>query len=164
MDPNLALTIVGTVIAAIGGIVGYKWVTTRGMDQKVLGKKIKIYEDVLNEYENELKHWKGKYNQSKQIEKVDGDYDLDNQSDVASLAKLVLPNILDLLPQDLKIKAQGFLDNPELVDMAVKLYEKHPDEVKGLLAKFIKKRGTADGGQAGELAPGQSINASDYGA
>jgi len=85
---------------------------------------------------------------------VEGSYDLTSSSDIGSLAKVVLPNILSLLPPEIANKAKGFLDNPEIIEMGLKLYEKHPEDIKLLLGKFIKgAKGKAEKG-IGSDVPG----------
>jgi len=90
------------------------------------------------ELKKELTRWRGKVGKNFQDLQVEGEFDLTEKNDLASIARVVLPNILDMLPPDIATKAKGFLDNPELIEMGLKLYEKHPEDVKLLLGKFTK--------------------------
>ncbi len=137
----LGIVFIGSITALLGGFMGLKWVKYRALDGSYVKKKVGFYQDLAGEYEADAKHWRGKWNQRKQDIQIEGDYDLTDGGDVASVVKLVLPEIMHLLPSDIQKHAKGFLDNPDLVNMAVKLYEQHPEDIQRLLAGFLKKTG-----------------------
>jgi len=122
-----------------GGLMGIQVMKTRVLDKSVVKSRYAQYEEQLKEQKKETSRWRGKVGKNFQDMQVEGSYDLGESSDIASLAKLVLPNLLSFLPPDIASKAKGLLDNPEIIDMGLKLYEKHPEDVKLLLSKFIKK-------------------------
>jgi len=134
------LFIIGTafIVVLTGGFMGIQVMKLRTLDKKVVKDRISMYEEQIKELKKELTRWRGKVGKNFQDLQVEGDFDLSEKSDLASIAKLVLPNILDILPPDIATKAKGFLDNPELIEMGLKLYEKHPEDVKLLLGKFTK--------------------------
>jgi len=135
----LALLVIGSFVVLLGGFIGLKWTQIRAMDQKYVKARIDQYKVSAEESKKEMQKVKGKLSQQFQDIQVEGNFDLSNKSDLGSLAKEVLPSILQALPPDIQKQAKGFLNNPEMVDMAIGLYEKHPEEIKRLLARFIKK-------------------------
>jgi len=119
--------------------MGIQVMKTRVLDKSVVKSRYSQYEEQIKEHKKEISRWRGKVGKNFQNMQVEGDFDLGESSDIASLAKLLLPNVLSFLPPDIASKAKGLLDNPEIIDMGLKLYEKHPEDVKLLLGKFIKK-------------------------
>lgn len=131
----------GIFVMAIGGFLGMQWIKFRSLDANYVNTKISQAKEMMEEYKKDAQHWRGKYGKKVEGLQVEGDYDLNNDSDIGALAKMVLPNLLEFLPSDIAKKAKGFLDNPELIDMGIELYKKHPDEIKSILGKFVKKGG-----------------------
>ncbi len=123
------------MIAGVGLILGTKWVNSRSTDTNIVNKKLKLYKDTIEELEEEVKHWKGKFNKTKQLPTVSGDYDLSNDNSVESLIKEILPNITNILPPSL----QSLARDPKIVDYAMKLYKENPEKAKELFNKFIRK-------------------------
>ena len=135
----LSIMVIGCFTVIIGGLIGLKWTQIRAMDQKYVKARIDQYKTSAEESKKEMQKVKGKLSQQFQDIQVEGNYDLASKSDLGSLAKQVLPSLLQTLPPDIQKQAKGFLNNPEMIDMAIGLYEKHPEEVKSLLARFVKK-------------------------
>jgi len=127
------------IVVLSGGLMGIQVMKTRVLDKSVVKSRYSQYEEQIKEHKKEISRWRGKFGKNFQNMQVEGDFDLGESSDIASLAKLLLPNVLSFLPPDIASKAKGLLDNPEIIDMGLKLYEKHPEDVKLLLSKFIKK-------------------------
>ena len=142
MVEDTAFIIVGSLISIFGGIVGIIWARSRNVDPSIIRKKVKLYEDTIKELEYESMHWKGKFNQTKQLPSVEGDFNLSDVGSVEALIQTVLPKVKGLLPKDL----QGLADDPNVVKYAMQLYQQNPDKAKQLLGKFLKK-----GGQAPEI-------------
>ena len=138
----LTLLVIGSFVVLLGGFMGLKWTQLRAMDQKYVKARIDQYKTSAEDSKKEMQKVKGKLSQSFQDLQVEGNYDMANKSDLGSLAKQILPSILQTLPPDIQKQAKGFLNNPEMIDMAIGLYEKHPEEVKNLLARFVKKGST----------------------
>jgi len=126
------------IVVLTGGFMGIQVMKLRTLDKKVVKDRISMYEEQIKELKKELTRWRGKVGKNFQDLQVEGEFDLTEKNDLASIARVVLPNILDMLPPDIATKAKGFLDNPELIEMGLKLYEKHPEDVKMLLGKFTK--------------------------
>jgi len=137
----LAVTGIASLTVLVGGFMGLSWTKYRALDQHYVKEKVKYYSDLYNEAKDETKHWRGKWNQRKQDIQIEGDYDVTSPDDLASVAKLVLPEIMHLLPEGIQKHAKGFLANPDMIDMVAKLYEKHPEEIQRIVAGFIKKTG-----------------------
>jgi len=132
--------------------MGLKWTQYRALDSKYVKTRVDQYKQLADESKKEMQKVKGKLSQNFQDIQVEGKYDLDSKGDLGSLAKQVLPSILQVLPADIQKQAKGFLNNPEMIDMAIGLYEKHPEEVKNLLARFVKKGSTKASDKEGELS------------
>lgn len=141
------------IVVVTGGFMGIQVMKLRTLDKNVVKSRIMMYEEQIKELKKELTRWRGKVGKNFQDIQVEGDYNLNETSDLASIAKMVLPNILDILPPEIAVKAKGFLDNPELIDMGLKLYEKHPEDIKMLLGKFIKK----GSGKSASKSPNSNI-------
>jgi len=149
---NITPLVIGSLTVLIGGFMGLKWVQYRALDGKYVKSRVEQYKQLADESKKEMQKVKGKLSQKFQDIQVEGDYDLSQKSDLGSLAKQVLPSILQALPPDIQKQAKGFLNNPEMVDMALGLYEKHPEEIKNLLARFIKKGGSKASNKEGEFS------------
>jgi len=158
-DPFLEqvfIIVMSATVVIMGGVIGLKMVQYKALTPNFVNSKVKQANDLANEYKKDAQHWKGKFGRQFQDLQVEGSYDLTSSSDIGSLAKVVLPNILSLLPPEIANKAKGFLDNPEIIEMGLKLYEKHPEDIKLLLGKFIKGakgKGTSEKG-IGSDVPG----------
>ncbi len=142
LDPFLEqIMILGIsfIVVITGGFMGLQIMKMRVLDKKVVSDRIKEMQERLKEEKQETQRWRGKFGKKYQDLQVEGDFDLTSDSDIGALAKMVLPNVLQFLPPEIAQKAKGLLDNPDLVDMGIKLYEKHPEEIRSILAKFIKK-------------------------
>ncbi len=148
---QLTPLVIGSLTVLIGGFMGLKWTQLRAMDSKYVKQRVDNYKELAIEAKKAEQKAKGKLSQSFQDIQVEGNYDLSDKSDLGSLAKEVLPSILQALPPDIQKQAKGFLNNPEMVDMAIGLYEKHPEEIKKLLARFIKKGSTKASNKEGEF-------------
>jgi len=141
------------IVVLAGGLMGIQVMKLRTLDKKVVKDRISMYEEQIKELKKELTRWRGKVGKNFQDLQVEGEFDLTEKNDLASIARVVLPNILDMLPPDIATKAKGFLDNPELIEMGLKLYEKHPEDVKLLLGKFTK----GIKGKSGSKSPNSDI-------
>lgn len=137
MDLNTLLLGSVGIIAGVSLILGSKWVNSRSTDTNMVNKKLKLYKDTIEELEDEIKHWKGKFNKTKQLPTVTGEFDLSNDNGVEALIKEILPNITNILPPSL----QGLARDPKIVDYAMKLYRENPEKAKELFNKFIRKSG-----------------------
>jgi len=122
--------------------MGLKWTQYRALDGKYVKQRVEQYKTLADDSKREMQKVKGKLSQQFQDIQVEGKFDMDKSSDLGSLAKQVLPSLLQALPADVQKQAKGFLNNPEMIDMAIGLYEKHPEEIKKLLARFVKKSGS----------------------
>lgn len=138
--------------------MGLQWTKYRALDEHYVKEKVKYYSDLYTEAKDEAKHWRGKWNQRKQDVQIEGDYDVTNPDDLSSVAKLVLPEIMHLLPEAVQKHAKGFLANPEMIDMVAKLYEKHPEECQRLITGFIKKSGIKKSTDQAETPKSEGFN------
>lgn len=111
----------------------------QGDGSPFLLEKLKTMREDFEGVQKELGYWRGKVHQQRQKFKVDGDYNLDDDSDVVSLAKSILPGFLDFLPKDVQDKAKGLLNNPDVIELFNEIYKKHPKEIKNLFGGFLKK-------------------------
>jgi len=141
LDPFIEqIAILGLMFSTVvmGGVIGLKWVQMHSLDKKFVDNKVRQYKDLADEYKKEASRWRGKVGKNFQNMQVEGDYDLNSESDLGDIAKMVLPNIIGFLPPEIQNKAKGFLDNPDMINMAIELYKKHPKQIQELLGKFVK--------------------------
>jgi len=136
---QLTLLVVAMTGVLMGGFMGLQWTKLRALDQKTVKNRIEQYKDIANDYKKESQRVKGQLAQKFQDVQVEGNFNLDEMGDLGLIAKQVLPSIMGILPPDIQKQAKGFLNNPEMIDTAIALYKKHPEEVKNLLARFVKK-------------------------
>ncbi len=148
MDLNTLILGSVAIVAGTSLILGSKWVSSRQTDTNIVNRKLKLYKDTIEELEDEVKHWKGKFNKTKQLPTVSGDFDLSSDNGVEALIKEILPNITNILPPSL----QSLARDPKIVDYAMKLYKENPEKAKELFNKFIRK-GKSDEIQTQELRP-----------
>jgi len=141
LDPFLEqILVLGLAFSVVisGGVIGLKWVQMHSLDKHFVDNKVRQYKDLADEYKKEASRWRGKVGKNFQNMQVEGDYDLNSESDLGDIAKMVLPNIIGFLPPEIQNKAKGFLDNPDMINMAIELYKKHPKQIQELLGKFVK--------------------------
>jgi len=148
---NITPLVIGSMTVLLGGFMGLKWTQYRALDGKYVKQRVTQYKELADESKREMQKVKGKLSQNFQNIQVEGDYDLNNSSDLGTLAKQVLPSLLQTLPSDIQKQAKGFLNNPEMIDMAIGLYKKHPEEIKNLLARFVKKGSAKASDKKGEF-------------
>ena len=153
---NITPLVIGSLTILLGGFMGLKYTQYRALDSKYVKTRVDQYKQLADESKREMQKVKGKLSQSFQDIQVEGNYNLADKGDIGSLAKQVLPSLLQVLPADIQKQAKGFLNNPEMIDMAIGLYEKHPEEIKNLLARFIKKGGSKASNKEGESSPDTS--------
>jgi len=148
-DPFIELIIIlvmGTIMVGMGGVIGLRWVSMHSLDRKFVNNKVNQYKELADEYKKEASRWRGKASKNFQNMQVEGDYDLTSADGIGDVVKTLLPNLLSILPPEIQSKAKGLLDNPAILEMAVKLYKDNPDVIKSLLAKFVKKGSTTESG------------------
>jgi len=141
LDPFIEqILILGLAFSTVlmGGVIGLKWVQMHSLDKRFVTNKVNQYKELADEYKKEAARWRGKVGKNFQGMQVEGNYDLSSEDDLGAIAKAVLPNIIDFLPPEIQSKAKGFLDNPEMINVAIELYKKHPEQIKSLLGKFVK--------------------------
>jgi len=134
------ITIIGMVaiLGIVGVTFGFIWRSTKLNVPSFFKDKEDAYKERLDEQHKELHRVTGLLSKHKQKFKVEGEYDLDKESDLTSLAKSVLPEIVDFLPQDVQRAAKGLLSNPEVISLIGDIHKAFPNETKNLLAGFLK--------------------------
>jgi len=137
-----------TVIVGIFGvIIARYWSKIRNDDPTFIHAKEERLKSDNDELKKENNYWRGKANQKRGDVKIEGDFNMDDDNSIVSLAKSVLPGVIDLFPEDIQKHAKGLLTNPDLIDLAHEFYKTDPAGVKSLLNSFLKNRKT-DSGQS----------------
>lgn len=162
LDTNVVILVLGTLVSVIGGTIGVKLVSTRHQTPEYQLEKLKNLQGDYDDIKKENRYLRGKVSQVRQKFQVDDNFDLDNDSDIVSLAKSILPNVIDFLPKDVQKQAAGFLSNPDIIELANELYKKHPEEVKKFLGGFLKKSSSQNSSNSEESAP--ALTSSEGGA
>jgi len=142
MDILTALVIIipTTLATIIIGYLGSKWlrIRTESPATEDLQEIVANYDADVKTLKSEISHWRGKFNSTVHKVKVDGDYDVDNDQSLVSLAKSVLPAISQMLPENIRPKVESFLNKPEIIDILAEIHKKFPSETKQILGGFIK--------------------------
>ncbi len=141
-------------VAIIGGIVGIKYINSRLLDPAVVEARAKLTKQYVKEleidnesYVKENKRLKGRINSTKGSVTFSPDVDLDSPDGIGLAVKELLPQIAPYLPK----AAQGLLNDPKLLNIAIEFYKKDPEKAKQILSNFIKK-----GGKSKSTSSGQS--------
>jgi len=145
MDITTALVILIPLILglAIGGKLVNTWLKTKEnpLETESLKEIAANYDDDVKILKSEVSHWRGKFNSQIHKVKVDGDYNLDDDDSLVSLAKSILPEVSNLLPESAKPYIDNLLKNPDMLDILASLHQKFPSETKKILGAFVKTNG-----------------------
>jgi len=146
----LVIIIPTTLITVISGALGLKWLQIRSKSPETEDLKdiVENYDNDVKVLKSEISHWRGKFNSKMHKVKVDGDFDVDNDESLISLAKSVLPAVSDMLPENIKPKVEAFLNKPEIIDILAEIHKKFPKETKDILGAFIKNGGRSSSNDA----------------
>jgi len=142
MDYITATVILVPVILGliIGGKLVNTWLKTKEnpLEIETLKEITDNYDDDVKILKSEVSHWRGKFNSQIHKIKVDGDYNLDNDDSLVSLAKSILPSISTVLPEAAKPYIDNLLKNPDMIDILAEIHKKFPSETKQILGTFVK--------------------------
>lgn len=141
---DITTVLVTAILAGLGGILGVYW-------GHIKGHGTDFYKKKAEELSKEINYWRGRASKHTQNLKVDGDYDLSDESDIVSLAKSVAPGLVDMLPKDVQDKARSLLNNPDMITLFSEIYKQHPKEIQSLLGGFLKKGAISSSGNTPEL-------------
>jgi len=131
------VSIVG-MLAVSGVVLGLIWGNNRKNDPNFHKAKEETMQNQIKWYRDEVHRLNGSISKQRQKFQTDGEYNLDNDGDLASLAKSLLPQIVEFLPQSVQDHAKGLLNKPEVVDLLVEVHKQFPNEIKSLFSGFIK--------------------------
>jgi len=153
-------------VAIIGGVTGVMYIKSRLLDPVTVESRAKLLKQYIKELENdnetyakENKRLKGRFNSAKGSVTVSPDLDLDSSDGVGLAIKELLPKIAPYLPK----AAQGLLNDPKILDIALEFYKKDPEKAKQILSNFIKKGGKSKSTTGGS-GSGQGTEIPDFGA
>jgi len=142
MDYITATVILLPVILGliIGGKLVNTWLKTKEnpLETESLKEIAENYDDDVKILKSEVSHWRGKFNSQIHKVKVDGDYNLDDDDSLVSLAKSILPEVSKLLPESAKPYIDNLLKNPDMLDILASIHKKFPSETKQILGTFVK--------------------------
>jgi len=140
-------------VAIIGGIVGITYVRSRLLDPAVVEARAKLTKQYTKElevdndsYVKENRKLKGIINSKKGSVTFSPDIDLGSADGVGVAIKELLPQISQYLPK----AAQGLLNDPKLLSIAIEFYKKDPEKAKQILSNFIKKGGKSKSTSSGQ--------------
>jgi len=146
---DLTIVIVTGILAVVGVVLGLFWGNLRKTDPTLMQAKESSYHDTIEYLRSENNRLNGSINRQKQKFQVEGKYDLTEKSDVASLAKSVLPAIIDFLPENVQKVARSLLNDQGIIDLLDGFYKDHPEDIQRLLGGFLKG-GTKEGSKKTE--------------
>lgn len=131
---ELYTAIVIGILGIVGGFVGLKWVQTRGTDPHIVNKKLRLYEDYIKDLEHDLKKYKGKANQAKQLPKMEVTDIPTDQEGLQEMADNLLPSLAQNLPKEI---GSLLMENKGAI---VDFVAKNPE----IIQRFVTKRGSTD--------------------
>lgn len=142
MDNLTATVILVPVILGliIGGKLVHTWLRTKEnpLETESLKEIAANYDEDVQILKKEVSHWRSKFNSQIHKVKVDGDYNLDDDDSLVSLAKSILPEVSNLLPESAKPYIDNLLKNPDMLDILAEIHKKFPSETKQILGTFVK--------------------------
>jgi len=142
MDITTAVVILVPMILGliIGGKLVNTWLKTKEnpLETESLKEIADNYDQDVKILKSEIGHWRGKFNSQIHKVKVDGDYNLDDDDSLVSLAKSILPEVSKLLPESAKPYIDNLLKNPDMLDILASIHKKFPSETKKILGTFVK--------------------------
>jgi len=141
----LGMFIVSLVSA---GLIGVYALRLRRLDPKYVKEKVKMYQDLADEYKDEAKSWKGKFNQTKASPTFEGDLD-----DISSIIPSIIGSFSDFLPK----KLQPFMQNKEIQQALIKKVLDNPEKFTSIIGNLIKKKGDKEGNAAGPTPDSISV-------
>ncbi len=142
MDITTAVVILVPIILGltIGGKLVNNWIKTKEnpVETESLREISDNYDEDVKILKSEVSHWRSKFNSQIHKVKVDGEYNLDNDDSLVSLAKSILPEVSKLLPENAKPYIDNLLKNPDMLDILASIHKKFPSETKKILGTFVK--------------------------
>jgi len=141
MEATTINMIIALSMVVLGGFIGLKWVKYRALDANYVKQKVKVYEDLANEYKQEMQHWKGKFNQSKQAPQIDGE--------LGELGE-ILPNLFTEFSPFVPNWLKPLLNNRDVQSWLIKYAKENPDKASEWFGKILRKN---DKGSSYQNAP-----------
>jgi len=145
MDNLTAIVILVPIILGlvIGGKLVHTWLRTKEnpLETESLTEIAENYDKDVQILKKEIGYWRGKFNSQVHKVKVDFDGDIDNDDSLVSLAKSILPEVSNMLPESAKPYIDNLLKNPDMLDILASIHQKFPSETKQILGAFVKGNG-----------------------
>jgi len=118
------------------GLISVYALKLRRLDPRYVKEKVKMYQDLADEYKDEAKSWKGKYNQTKAAPTFEGDLD-----DISSLIPNIIGSFSDFLPK----KLQPFMQNKEIQKALIDKVLANPEKFTSIIGNLISKKNKGEG-------------------
>lgn len=140
--PAVAI-VLGTIMAVIGGSIGYKLVSTRGesLESKTFNSRLGILQDENVELKKYLKSVKGHLAQTKQGATLEEGEVISEDGFDGTITSLI-GKYSNMLPKNLQFLAR----DPAIVSFLISEAKKNPEQAKEVLKHFISKNGDANKG------------------
>jgi len=136
------------ISAFIASGLGIYALRLRRLDPKYVKEKVKMYQDLADEYKDEAKTWRGKYNQTKTAPTFEGDLD-----DISSIIPSIIGSFSDFLPK----KLQPFMQNKEIQQALIKKVLDNPEKFTSVIGNLIKNKNKGEGNAAGPSTDSISV-------
>lgn len=138
----------GVSIMVVSGGLGLLWIRSQSLDPKYVKAKVNMYKDLADEYKDEAKTWKGKFNQTKQSPTFEGDPD-----DLTSIIPNIIGSFSDFLPK----KLQPFMQNKEIQQALIKKVLDNPEKFTNIIGNLIKRKSSKNTEDQGPATEAQSV-------
>jgi len=149
MEEETIVYLIMFVVSLISiGLISVYALKLRRLDPRYVKEKVKMYQDLADEYKDEAKSWKGKYNQTKAAPTFEGDID-----DITSLIPNIIGSFADFLPK----KLQPFMQNKEIQGALIKKVLENPEKFTSIIGNLISKKNKGEGNAAGPTPDSISV-------
>lgn len=146
LDYFTTVLILGSLLAVVGGSIGYKLVSTRGqsVDSKSFSSRLSYLQEENQELKKYLRSVKGTIAQTKQGPTIDEGTEI-SEDTFDNTIKSLIGKYASMVPKNM----QFLLQDPAIVDFLISEAKKHPEQTKEVLKHFISKNGNVTAGTSG---------------
>lgn len=150
LELSTTVLILGVLMAIIGGVIGFKLVSTRGqqVDEKSFSSRLSYLQDENGELRKYLKSLKGQLAITKRGATLDEGTEISEEGFDSMIPSLV-GKYAGMLPKNL----QFLVRDPAIVSFLLSEAKKNPEQAKEVLKHFMSKNG--DVNEAGSSAERQ---------
>lgn len=151
LETSLVIILCVTIVSLVGSKAAVKWRQSAILEPRIVEKRIRMQEDLIDEITADRNKWRNKYNQSKQLLKpeVENVDSLAGPEGNPQALEAYFEPIVNQLPADIARELRAH--KTEVLEFV----SKNPDVLK----RFIKSPGTQEQSQTGGIPQFDARNA-----